>query len=78
MTPYSGCSSCSHTTPAITSESTYGTKMMVRSIPWKRILRLSSSAMARPSGSCTRIDSTTMVMLCRNASVKTSLVSTET
>ena len=73
-TPYCGWSSWSQTTPAITSDSTYGTKMMVRSRPWPRILRLSSSAIARPSGSCTRIDSTTMIMLCANASVKTSFV----
>ncbi len=31
MTPYCGWSSWNHTTPAITSDRTYGTKMMVRS-----------------------------------------------
>ena len=78
MTPYSGCRSWNHTTPAMTSESTYGTKIMVRSTPCPRILRLRSRAIASPTGSCTRIDRTTMIMLCRKASVNTSLVSTET
>ncbi len=52
--------------------------MMVRSTPCPRIRRLSSRAIASPTGSCTRIESTTMVMLCRKASVNTSLVSTDT
>ena len=49
-TPYCGWSSWNQTTPAITSDSTYGTKTIVRSRPRPRILRLSSSAIARPEG----------------------------
>ena len=58
-------------TPAMTSASTYGTKMIMRRTPWPRILRLSSSAMARPSGSWMTIETTTMIRLCWSASMKT-------
>ena len=72
MKPYCGCSSWSQTTAAMTSASTYGTKMIVRSRPWPRIFRLSRSAMATPSGSWSRIEPTTMTMLWPTALRKTS------
>ncbi|CAM5791452.1 hypothetical protein CPER28S_02837 [Cellulomonas persica] len=76
MMPSFGTNIWYQMTPAMTSDSTYGTKMIVRRIPWPRILRFSSSAMARPSGSWMAIDATTMIMLCWNASMNSGFSST--
>ena len=67
-----GCRISSHMMPAMTSASTYGTKMSVRRTPWPRKLRLSSRAMARPSGQLDqRATPTTMISVVRSASMKT-------
>ena len=66
--PYRAAAAGSHTTPAMTSESTYGTKMIVRKQPGPATCRLSSSAIASAERQLHQDRRTTMIMLCRNAS----------